>query len=111
MKTNTKEASTFGIKICKLSTVIEDDRLRQQNVFLTLKNIISNQLIVKKLRRKGIDQHRLHMQSWYKKNFKSQKLELKPPKDDEKNKIDEPKLKTSGSAENSEATFSESGKE
>ncbi|CAH8672545.1 unnamed protein product [Schistosoma rodhaini] len=128
MKTNTKEASTFGIKICKLSTVIEDDRLRQQfplgsiieycsvptsnpscrNVFLTLKNIISNQLIVKKLRRKGIDQHRLHMQSWYKKNFKSQKLELKPPKDDEKNKIDEPKLKTSGSAENSEATFSES---
>ncbi|CAI2736343.1 unnamed protein product [Schistosoma spindalis] len=129
-KANTKEAATFGIKICKLSTSIQDDRLRQQfplgsiieycsvptsnplcrNVFLTLKNMISNQLIVKKLRRKGIDQHRLHIQSWYKKNFKSQKIELKPPTDDDKNKIDEPKSKTSDSAENGEMTFSESDK-
>lgn len=29
-KANTKEATTFGIKICKMSTSIEDDRLRQQ---------------------------------------------------------------------------------
>ncbi|RTG90002.1 uncharacterized protein DC041_0002940 [Schistosoma bovis] len=150
-KANTKEATTFGIKICKMSTSIEDDRLRQQfplgsiieycsvptsnpscrNVFLTLRNNISNQLIVKKLRRKGIDQHRLHIQSWckYKKDFKSQKIELKPPTDGKlyvyrlvvnilcvfclegnKNKIDEPKLKASGSAENGEMTFSESDK-
>ncbi|CAH8634750.1 unnamed protein product [Schistosoma intercalatum] len=112
-KANTKEATTFGIKICKMSTSIEDDRLRQQfplgsiieycsvptsnpscrNVFLTLRNNISNQLIVKKLRRKGIDQHRLRIQSWC-----------------NKNEIDEPKLKASGSAKNGEMTFSESDK-
>ncbi|CAH8635790.1 unnamed protein product [Schistosoma intercalatum] len=129
-KANTKEATTFGIKICKMSTSIEDDRLRQQfplgsiieycsvptsnpscrNVFLTLRNNISNQLIVKKLRRKGIDQHRLRIQSWYKKDFKSQKIELKPPTDGNKNEIDEPKLKASGSAKNGEMTFSESDK-
>ncbi|CAH8581198.1 unnamed protein product [Schistosoma turkestanicum] len=130
-KANNEKACTFGIKICKLSTVIDDDRLRQQfplgsiieycsvptsnpscrNVFLTLKNIASNQLIVKKLRRKGIDEHRLRIHVWCKKGSKSQKIDINSLTDDKKNKRKKPKLKIIVPVGNEETTFSDADKE
>ncbi|VDQ00358.1 unnamed protein product [Trichobilharzia regenti] len=95
--------TNIDIKICKLPTTVGDDKIRglfpsgsivqycsvpidslKRNVFVTLKNTKQNEVIIRELKKKGVDEHHLKIKRWSKNEKKSKNSKHKKLDDSEK---------------------------